>query len=371
MCSMPHINASSLSPITHPVDVTAQWLTEALISTGLLGEGGQVSAVTPRPYGTGQSADSSRFTIEYADDGPHGPRTLVGKFSSNDPSAREIAAVASMYSREVQFYGEIASEIEMRVPQAVFASVSENGQDFAILMEDLAPAQTVDQIAGCTVDQAALAMEQAAALHSSSWARPDLQSRPWLRSMTDALVMTSEVLSDFHPTFIQEFGNRISPRTVRASELVRDHARSWASTVVDPVCLWHNDFRPDNMLFSASDGNVPLAVVDWQTLVLGPGVADVSYFLGAGLTVENRRAHEQDLVAEYHRALIAGGVENYSFETCWNDYRRHSIHGLFTIIHASVRSKRTERGDDMWSIWADRSATQIDDLNSIDALPVQ
>jgi hypothetical protein len=112
----------------------------------------------------------------------------------------------------------------------------------------------------------------------------------------------------------------------------------------------------------------PLTVVDWQTVRLGCGTADVAYFLGAGLDVDTRRAHEHELVARYHRALESYGVTGYPFEACWEDYRRFSWSGYLMAVVASVLVGRTERGDAMFMAMANRHAAQIADLGAAELL---
>ena len=53
-----------------------------------------------------------------------------------------------------------------------------------------------------------------------------------------------------------------------------------------------------------------MAVLDWQTVRLGPAMSDVAYFIGSALQPEDRRANEEALVREYHAALAAAGGEH-------------------------------------------------------------
>ena len=130
----------------------------------------------------------------------------------------------------------------------------------------------------------------------------------------------------------------------------------------DPVCLWHHDFRLDNMLFDDVAGVV---IIDWQSVAMAPGIADVSLFLRTGLSTEARRKHERDLIGHYHTALVAQGVGGYSLQQCWDEYRAHAAASLFSPMHASVRLVRTERGDAMWKTWIERVAAQVTDLDTI------
>lgn len=52
--------------------------------------------------------------------------------------------------------------------------------------------------------------------------------------------------------------------------------------------LVHNDFRLDNLFLGLPDA--PLAVVDRQLLLRGPGPVDAAYFLCWCLRVEDRAA---------------------------------------------------------------------------------
>ena len=85
---------------------------------------------------------------------------------------------------------------------------------------------------------------------------------------------------------------------------------------------------------------------------------DVSYFLGTSLTVENRRAAEQDLLRCYYEELQAGGVTDLSWEDCWEGYRRQSFFGLLMLIAPAMLVKQTERGDRMFLTNVSRAAEQ-------------
>ena len=75
-------------------------------------------------------------------------------------------------------------------------------------------------------------------------------------------------------------------------------------------------------------------VVDWQTLGLGPAMRDAAYFIGGALPVEERRAHEESLLRAYHDELLAQGVAGFSWEQCWEEYRRQCFLLLVMTIAA-------------------------------------
>jgi hypothetical protein len=130
----------------------------------------------------------------------------------------------------------------------------------------------------------------------------------------------------------------------------------------------HIDFRLDNLLIDEAVDPPRVAVVDWQSMVVGSPLSDVAYFLGASLLPEVRRPIEQELVREYHAGLLAAGVRDYSWEQCWTDYRRGAFAGFAVTVIASTIVVETERGNEMFTVMARRHARHALDLGSAEFL---
>jgi hypothetical protein len=119
------------------------------------------------------------------------------------------------------------------------------------------------------------------------------------------------------------------------------------------------------MLFSTAADGPQITVVDWQTVGVGRGPSDIAYFLGSSFpNPAARRACEQQLVGDYHQALRAYGVTNYSLEECWDEYRLSSFGSLVMAVFASMHVGRTERGDRMFMAMANRSAQLAADVDA-------
>lgn len=71
------------------------------------------------------------------------------------------------YLREVRFYQDIAPRLKVRVPACHHAEIDSNKTEFVLVLEDLSPARPGDQIQGCTVEETALAVVEAARIHAS------------------------------------------------------------------------------------------------------------------------------------------------------------------------------------------------------------
>ena len=101
----------------------------------------------------------------------------------------------------------------------------------------------------------------------------------------------------------------------------------------------------------------------------GQAMTDASYFLGGSLTLEDRRAHEQELLREYHEALQEHGVRGFGWEECWEGYRRQAFLGVLMTVAPAMLVQRTERGDEMFLVTLARYAQQVLDLDAIELLP--
>lgn len=348
-----------------PEAITAQWLSAALLLRGIEA---RVAAFDIESVGTGQLAETRRFHLRYAGTPPpDAPRTVVGKFSSANPVARESGRTMGFYRAEVMFYRELAARAKLRTPVPYVAEIDEAG-DFALLVEDLAPAQAGDQMRGCTLEEAHAALAEAAMLHATFWNDTELMQQSWLYVPEGAQgFYTTELIERSWDHVQKHYDGWLSPEVVACCDRYVRHHAYWNRPRPFPKTFSHCDFRPDNMLFGGSDGRI--AIVDWQTSnFLGSGM-DAAYFLGGCFDRETRRKHENSLLQRYHEALLKHGVTDYTFDHLRDDYRHYSFAVIAVAIAATLIVKRTDRGDHMLMHMAIGGAQQAIDNHALDLLP--
>jgi hypothetical protein len=359
---------SDIELISHPDEVTPAWLTDVLTAAGAL-DGGKVADVSATAVGTGQVGDSVRFTLTY--DGEPGPPTVVGKFPAEDETSRASSVATRTYEIETRFYQQLRDRVSITTPEPYVALIDVEANEFVLLMNDLAPAEQGDQVRGATIAEAEVAMDEVARLHAPVWDDATLADLPWLnRGSNEGQAFYLQLLTMLYPGFKDRYGDRVDAEVVAAGDALIERLGDYVSYRPEPHTAAHGDFRVDNMLFATEDGGAPLTTVDWQTVALGPGVTDVSYFLGTSLVPERRGAEERTLVARYHEGLLAGGVTDYGLERCWDDYRRFAFAGFLMAVGASMIVGQTDRGDEMFMAMANRSgrmAIELDTLAMLDS----
>jgi hypothetical protein len=348
-----------------PGALTAGWLTDALASTGLLDDA-VVTEVETAPLGTGQMCDSVRVTLSYS--GPTGaPTSLIAKLPAADPTSRATALALGSYEKEVRFYQQLAPGLAVRTPQAHYADIDTATASFVLLLEDLTPAEQGDQLAGCSVEQAELAVDELGRLHSSRWGDPSLAALPWLHADAEASqALMMMLVPNLWTGFQERYADALANRVHTAGEQLVAKLAGYLTDRGGPRTVVHGDFRLDNLLFDPNGRSV--AVVDWQTCTDGPGPADLAYFIGAGLLDDDRHDAEPALVTRYADALADAGVAGYSHDQLWDDYRRGTWAGLVMAICASMMVERTERGDQMFLAMAHRHATHALDHAAVEVL---
>lgn len=356
------------------------WFNEMFAATGR-GDGAQIIGVNAQRVGTGQVGDSVRFELHWDTPGA-GPASVVGKFPSDDPQTRATARMVQTYEREYGFYAEVQERVALATPRIHHVYIDAPTGDFTLIMEDLRSATQGDQLAGCSLDDALAIADAAAGLHAPTWPLADTCGDiDWLVPPDPAQIADRaglyRALAD---GFIERYGDRLGPDVIETVRWLGPRIETVQATIAGlgrvGHCVTHNDFRLDNMLFADGADAAHLTTVDWQTVAGGYGPVDLAYGIGSALLPDARRTHEATIFEHYlHRwaeQAPAGQGLDLSDPTVraemWDAYRLGSTTGLGMAVVASMIVGRTDRGDEMFCVMAERHADQMDALGVVDLI---
>lgn len=349
-------------PFVHGADdITATWCDVALRPR--LG-GARVVGARTVPVGTGQVADTVRIHLDYEPPGA-GPATLVAKVPSADEVSRAGAAATRTYEVEASFYRDLAADLPVRTPECWYTAHDPVTDAYVVVLEDVAPAEQGDQMAGCAVADIEAAVDELALLHGRRWGDPTLLELDWIRTPSpEAGRDTAALIAWAAESFRERYADRLDDETLPLVERMLPFLDGdFIGRPPEPWTVVHGDFRADNLLF----GGERVVVVDWQTVAVGSGPGDLAYLLGASLLPDVRRLHEAALVDRYVAGLRAQGVV-VERDDVWSLYRRSAFGGLIMAIVAQALVRRTDRGDEMFITMADRHTRQALDLDSLSML---
>ena len=352
-----------MSQIPTEESLTAEWLTELLRQAGHAGV--TVRDFTRTRVGTGQIGKCVRLALRLEGAGEATPRTLIAKFPSDDPVSRQTGVQLRNFIKEVSFYRRLQSRLTISTPRCYYAAIEGEGPEFALILEDLAPAAQGDQLAGCSVEVARAAVLELVGLHAPSWCDASLRGVDWLGEPSEPMAELVRTLYRAQlPGFLERYGGRLAADEAAIIARVADSKGPPFTLLGEPFSLVHIDYRLDNLLIDASRTPPRISVVDWQSITLGNPLSDVAYFLGAGLLPEVRREVEEGIVHAYHEAVCRAGVAGYSFARCWADYRGGVFAGFAVTVIASMMVQQTERGDEMFVAMARRHSRHALDLGA-------
>lgn len=326
--------------------------------------------------GTGQIGKCVRYTLSYLNPPPPGaPVSLIVKYPSDDPTSRATGVMLRNFLKEVRFYQQLQGRLKIPTPRCYFAEIVDEGPEFAVVMEDLAPARQGDQLAGCSPGVAQAAVDALVGLHAPAWCDDSLRTLDWLtddspqpQGVADQAAMR-ELYRAQLPGFLDRYGHALAAdERVIIAQVGEVEQAPLFEGLPETFSLIHVDYRLDNLLIRETADGVDITVVDWQSIRLGAPLNDVAYFLGAGLLPEVRPGVEEEIVQRYHAGLKASGVQGFSWQDCWQAYRRGVFAGFGVTVVASMLVQQTRRGDEMFIAMARRHARHALDLGGAEFL---
>ncbi|KAI8624043.1 kinase-like domain-containing protein [Xylariaceae sp. FL1651] len=299
-----------------PIDITPEWLSSILgIKVKSLERTSELPGTATKLYVTAKS--------------DHGEKRLCLKGGFNPAFIQQMPWIVMIYQREVEFFNRIAPELKhMALPKSWWAGHTPT--QGIVVMDDLAAqgCEFGNPVETWPVDRVRKGVEQLAALHAKTWGvRP--ADYPWLTSDYDQAILTlmqtfdAVVNSPGRPTVHPYLKNQD-----RVTAVLKKHYRTRNPKF---QCLLHGDAHLGNTYL---DDGAP-RFLDWQMIHIGSAFHDVAYYVGGALTVEDRRAHEWEIVDHYLETLNRLGVPGTLRSTDEDlriEYRKSFLAGIGWIM---------------------------------------
>jgi len=299
-----------------PLDIGAAWLSAALADRH---PGARVAEVEVLEH---DEVTNSHVLLQVAYDEPAGaPSRLFGKLLPDDPLRRGVIAATDMGVREARFYALLAPTIAMRVPVMHVAKIAPDGA-FAVLVEDLGDTgcRVSDGTWGIAPDAAAAALRDLAELHArfEHPARRESEA-PWVPRAGPGTTYAVERLA----YALEHHRDRLSDEFVAVAELYNtDRAALHALWTDGPLTVIHGDAHIGNLF----DDHGTTGFYDWGMINVGSPMREVSYFLNMAMQIDDRRAHERDLLREYLGVRRALGASDITWDRAWHAHRLQSAY---------------------------------------------
>ncbi len=324
-------------------EVTPQWLSRALGSSF---PGVRVASVERDRERFGTAA-SARFGLSYADRAGHAdlPASVYVKGGFDDKWRKRVWQALH---QEVRFYAEIAPEIRagkvLNLARCWFHALNDEPQGVLLLVDLTARGVRFGMnLARVSADDVASVLEQVACLHAQWWGSARLARLAGWGEPQRVYLKWS-----FRPRFWDELAARqhgeLLVRALRDSATATQALeRLWQIMDGTPKTLLHGDLHGGNVFYER-DGRAGL--LDWQLCFAGCWAHDMSWIITTAFDVEQRRAHEVDMIRHYLGALRARlgtrGDSAPSFDQAWLLHRQNMAHAAVSYGAAPSDADKPE-----------------------------
>jgi len=310
----------------HREEITAEWLAKQLSGPGDCEIIGLVHEEL-----TGHNPNLSqlfRVRIEYAKRTPGHPDSVIVKLPPADAAIRLREAAFGPYTSEAGTY-QLLEQFQGG-PLAMLYSAVENPDELTacFVFEDIGPLPTGQKYAQIDLEITRSAGEFMAAYHAQFWGDDRLAGYRWIREADrvnlhggdprDAGVGWHAIRNDdrFEKTGgLVTAGEYLEAKFYVLQDAMRER----------PKTLTHNDFHQGNILLRNTGAGPKPVIIDWQLTAYAGGTNDLAKFLMTAVPFEVLRKHERGLVEHYAESLRAHGVQDYTGDVCWRDYRRAQV----------------------------------------------
>lgn len=232
--------------------------------------------------------------------------------------------------KEVEFYKFIQKlkDIKLPVAQCFDAYISEDKSKYLLLLEDLSneffSSEKVDFTSENIWISAACSL---AKFHATFWNLHQMNSNSLLIDTMEDVNSYIKNTYESYEKFINYVENRFDVETFT----IFDHALK-ISVVLETerykricsknnITIIHGDSHIYNYMFAHNQDKAPI-IVDFQFWGLGIGARDVAHLTRVSFPKDFNEEFHQLIVRKYYEELLEHGVQGYSWDTCWNDYRK-------------------------------------------------
>jgi Phosphotransferase enzyme family len=252
------------------------------------------------------------------------PPSVFVKMSAGTASTRMLGEIANLGENEVRFYKHLSSELS-GVPKSYGSAFDRLTGRFVIVLEDMTQdsCEFFDTLRPIDRDGACQLVEMLAHVHGTFWNRLPRaggnEPLSWLTATSD------ERNAPISAPIMRLSARRITARTSIPLEEGRFVVENCAAAVrlvdVGPHTVLHGDGHPGNVYFR----NGKAGLLDWQVVKRGHPSRDLAYSLIIGMTSDERRANQRELLDVYRAALAAAGGPELDREELWGRYRQAAV----------------------------------------------
>jgi hypothetical protein len=319
-----------------PSVISANELTEVFYTVGALTRGAVTNVSLDKEVDTIVST-LTFLTVTYSPDAsPDLPERLVLK--------RPLATVSDatkISQSELDFYSRLAPQLPSP-PIVPFYLATPDG---SLILQDLRTSHTNQPWPLPPSDAECFRMiDNLALVHGHWWQDSELGVTLGSPHTTESLTAMVSGIAALLPGFCDAAGDGLATFNRELLERVfGSRLRPWLRlTNPHALTVIHGDAHSWNFLFPYQERG-PVYLIDWQLWHVDVGARELAFLMAAQWDGQRRQATELPLLQNYHEKLLASGIDDYSWEDLWLDYRLGVVRNLTIPILFWKRGVQAKR----------------------------
>lgn len=268
----------------------------------------------------------------------------------------------SKLSHEATFY-QIIQKLEHNLAVVPCYDVVIECEDSHILLKDLSQshdARPPSQLPPIG-KECEMIVDSLADLHAYWWNQSQLETVFGGKSSANGLRKNIETNAEVFALFADFMGDRLSAHRREifslateklADALIRRYQENHFTLVFE-------DVHTGNFLYPRNESD-KLYFIDWEQWGVNLAMNDLAYMMALFWSSERRSHLEKGYLQRYHQRLLENGIQGYSWDALWNDYR------LCIIRHLFIPAWQWKAGSpppDVWWNHLERICSAFEELN--------
>ncbi|MEC9394993.1 MAG: phosphotransferase [Actinomycetota bacterium] len=375
-------------------EITADWLTEAIRSSGLVSVARVSDFTLGSPgSGVGFTGQTLRVGLVWDVQEDDAPDAVLVKFPSDNAGNRGLAEAEGGYDREFDFYERFAHRLPVRVPRLIHAVrdpgppvavrkrrerildglpapitrfigrharklIRPTNRRYALVLEYVPDARVTTATELPPPEDLSVMLRTLARFHAHFWRDPELAD-PTVVEWS----MVSQMPNVMHGLYrawrddvVARLPELFTPDFMRHADWFGDRISELVRRLDEPLALRHGDSRTDNLLFT--DGGV--VVIDFGVAGSGRPAGDVAYLLSESIPPgPDARDTFVELCTEYHRRLVDAGVHDHPLDEFLADCDLVLAVQAYRAVLIESSYEADYEGESLAALWSPRIAALL------------
>jgi aminoglycoside/choline kinase family phosphotransferase len=229
--------------------------------------------------------------------------------------AQKFSRHIRAFQREVLAYQLLKPLGGKYVPRCIASASVPDGSDGLILLQEIFPCRTGDQIQGLSFRELSSVARSIGSVHARFWNSKQLQK---IKALPLHQYNRAHETGKHTQIFLRYCGSFLTKKDLKRIEhFLPTITQALRLAKKRPITLVHGDLRADNLLLVRSK----VFIVDWQIAARGLGAFDLARVIGGSSARPLTLRDQHKLIHIWQKTLHQGGVRGYNFEDAWRDYQ--------------------------------------------------